>query len=157
MYEKPPRPHRSAGVEPLFGLDQTVQRNVCSVRKFGHPFRFVPLHVRHGHEALVETLDLPHRVQVNHKAHIVVALHSLLGVVDLHPSQRREASLELLTEVLEPQRIRVDQTVLVGIPRPLGEESTEVHRKVNRVTPQADGSLTNLHFDLGGGNGTLVG
>lgn len=86
----------------------------CSVRTF----HLVPLHVRHGHEALVEPLDLSHGVQVNHKAHIVVTLHSLLGVVDLasHPSHRREASLELLTEVLEPQAVGVDQPVLVRVP-----------------------------------------
>ena len=153
MYEKPPRPHRSAGVEPLFGLDQTVQRNVCSVRIF----HLVPSEVGHGHEALVESLDLTHVLHVDHHGNIVVTLHSLLGVVDLasQPSQRREASLELLTEVLEPQAIRVDQTVLVGVPRTLGEEGTEVDRKVNAETIQAHRSLTHFHFDLGGGNGAV--
>ena len=131
-----------------------MQRNVCSVRIF----HLVPSEVGHGHEALVESLDLTHVLHVDHHGNIVVTLHSLLGVVDLasQPSQRREASLELLTEVLEPQAIRVDQTVLVGVPRTLGEEGTEVDHKTNPIFPQVDIGFPHFHFDLGGGNGALV-
>lgn len=88
------------------------------------------------------------------KGDIVPPLHSLLRVVDPRTKQKGIDCLYLTVEVLEPQPVRVDQTVLVGVPRTLGKVSIHIHKENGVVSVQVDFGTVDRNHHLVDPNST---
>jgi len=97
-----------------------------------------PLQVLDLGKTTIEPLDLRERGQGHRHGHIIPFLHSLLRVVDPRTKQKAIDSLHGFVEFLEPQPVRVDQTMLVGVPRTLGEVGIHIHIENGVVLVQID-------------------
>ena len=113
-----------------------------------------PLQVLDLGKSLIKLLDLWERDQAHRHGHIIPFLHSLLRVVDPRTKQKGIDCLHLAVELLEPQPVRVDQTVLVGVPRTLGEVGIHIHKENGVVHVQIDFGTVDRNHHLVDPNST---